>query len=116
MNIENQKKYAEYAMEEARWLDSIVRPFIPKWMQWLVEKNSKNIFGRLGHFFVDYFYIAHVLRITITRNQDTVVLGGKGFRPGVDHGYKIVAIRTKVSRKRKEIAEKKFNLDIIIKK
>ncbi|OLS15982.1 MAG: hypothetical protein RBG13Loki_0359 [Promethearchaeota archaeon CR_4] len=113
---ENQKIYQEFVLEEARWLDGIVRQFIPKWVQWIIEKNSKNVIGRLGHFLVDYFLIGKILGIKITRNQDTEILGGKGYRQGMDHGYKILAVRTTVARRGKEIEQKRFPLGIHIKK
>lgn len=103
-------------MDEAKWLDSIVRQFIPKWMQWIVEKNAKNVIGRLGHFVVDFIWIGKVQGIKIKRNQDTTILGGKGYRPNVEHGYRIDSVRTTISRRGKEIATQKFSLDIIIKK
>lgn len=103
-------------MEEARWLDSVVRELIPKWMQVLVEKNNRNILGRMAHFFVDYFFIPKFLGIKITRNQDTEILEGKkGFRPESAKGYKILAVRTKVFRRDVEIAERKFPVGIHIK-
>ena len=111
---ENQKKYQKFMMEEARWLDGVVRELIPKWIQWLVEKNNTNILGRVAHFFVDYFFIPKFLGIKITRNQDTEILEGKkGFRP--QQGYKILAVRTKIFRRDKEIAERKFPVGIHIK-
>lgn len=116
MNNENQKKYQIFQLEEARWIDGEVRKFIPKWMQWVVEKNGRNFLGRMGHFLVDFVWIGTLQRIKIKRSQDTVILGGKGFRQGMDHGYKIASIRTKVQRRGKEIAEKKFNVDITFKK
>lgn len=111
-----QKKYQEFVIEEARWLDSVVRELIPKWMQNLVEKRKQKITGRLAHFFIDYFYIPRVLGITIKRNQDTELLNGKkGFRQGMDHGYCIRAVRTQILRHGELFQEKKFVLNIIIK-
>lgn len=113
---ENQKKYQEFIMSEAKWLDEVVRELIPKWVQWFVEKNNKNILGRVSHFLVDYFFIPKFLGITITRNQDTEILEGKkGFRPEVAQGYKIIAVRTKVLRKNKLLAERRFPVGIHIK-
>lgn len=114
--MNNDQKYLNFQMEEARWLDGVVRAYIPKWMQWVVEKNGRNIIGRLGHFFVDVFWIATVQGIKIVRNQDTAILGGKGWRQGMDHGYKITHVRTRVNRRGKEVASHKFSVDITIKK
>lgn len=111
----NQRKYQQFVLDEARWLDSEVRKFIPRWVQWVVEKNAKNFIGKVGHFLVDHVLISLILRIEIKRNQDTEILGGSGFRPNVDHGYKILAVRTKVLRAGKEIAERRFPLNMIIK-
>ncbi len=117
MNPDNQKKYMRFEMEEAKWLDSMVRQYIPKWMQWVVEKNIRNVIGRIGHVLVDVVWIKIVQGIKISRNQDTVILGGtKGWRKGMDHGYKISHITTRLNRRGKEIAFKKFHLDITIKK
>lgn len=110
-----QQKMNEFQMEEARWLDSVVRPLIPEWMRWVVEKNKKNIIGRIGHFLVDYFYIRNFLGISITRSQDTTVLGGKGFRQGIDHGYRIDQVRVTVFRKKTEIAKQNFKVGLIVK-
>lgn len=108
----NRVKYLEFQMKEAQWLDSIVRPMIPAWMRWFAEKNQGNLFGRLSHFLVDVLWIKLFLKIHIERGQDTVILGGKGFRQGVDHGYKISNIRTKVMKRGKEIAQQKFSVDM----
>lgn len=116
MNEKNQQIYQDYIFEEAKWLDGIVRQHIPKWIQWCIEKNQKNILGRAAHVLVDRFYISKVLGISITRNQDTEILGGKGFRQGVDHGYMIKAVRTKVMQRGEQIAEKRFPLNIHITK
>jgi len=112
MNEENQLRYQRFQLEEAKWLDGIVRPFIPKWMQWVVEKNNKNVIGRMGHFIVDFFFIGKILGIKITRNQDTEILGGKGFRPDVDHGYVIKNIHVTVFKRKKEIAKQTFQVNI----
>lgn len=112
----NDQKYLEFQMQEARWLDGVVREFIPKWVQSVVEKNAQNFLGKIGHFLVDFLWIAKFQGIKISRSQDTVLPGGKGFRPNIDHGYTIAAIHTTVQRRGKEIAKKKFSVGITIKK
>ncbi len=111
----SQSKMMRFQMEEAQWLDSIVRPLIPNFWKRLVEANSGNRVGRILHFLTDVVYIDRVLGIKISRSQDTDVLGGKGFRPGMDHGYKIARVHTTVHRRKKVFAEKTFNVDILIK-
>ena len=105
----------KFQFAEAQWLDSVVRPMIPTLLVKLIDRNKHNVLGRLGHFLVDYFYIARVLGIKITRNQNTTLLGGRGFRQGVNHGYRVDRIRTTVLRRGKEIAQQSFALNIIIK-
>lgn len=116
MTPENQRKYLAFQMEEARWLDSQVRPLIPKWMQVAVEKNGHNFFGRMGRFIVDFVWIKYVLGMEIERNQNTVLPGGKGWRQGVDHGYVIKSVTTRMKRRGNEFAAKEFAVGIAIKK
>ncbi len=110
-----QRKMLQFQMEEAKWLDSIVRPLVPKFWKRLVEALSGTRAGRVLHYLTDVVYIDHMLGIKITRSQDTQVLGGKGFRPGVNHGYRISRVHTTVLRRGKEFAKKTFDVNILIK-
>lgn len=113
--VNEQRKMARFQMEEAQWLDSIVRPLIPNVLKRMVEANTGSWLGNVLHWLVDVIFIDHVLGIKISRSQDTVVLGGKGFRPNVDHGYKIARVHTTVHKRGVEFAQKTFNVDILIK-
>lgn len=123
-------KVVKFEMEEAQWLDSVVRPLLPHFIKKPVETLSGTALGRLLHFLVDYFIIAKFIGLRITRSQDTVIMGGKGYRQGVDHGYMVKNVHTTVSKRawrsvsfkkilprfeKVEIAKKTFNIGIIIK-
>lgn len=102
-------------MAEAMWLDSVVRPYLPAWLKSQVEKRSGTRLGRALHFLVDYFILGKWLGLKITRGQDTEVLGGNGFRPGINHGYRIKQVRVTVEMRGKEVAKKTFPLNLVIK-
>lgn len=110
----NKRAMAAARMEEARWLDKMVRGFIPPFLIKLTYKNERNWFGRFLHVFTDYVIITCLLRIKIKRAQHTTLLGGKGFRPGIDHGYKI-GFTTSITKAGKEIARQRFDVQAVFK-
>lgn len=113
--IDDQRKMVRFEMDEAQWLDSIVRPMIPNFWRRLVEANSGNRVGGILHFLTDVIYIDRVLGIKISRSRDMVMLGGKGFRPSMNHGTRIANIHTTVTKRGVEFAQKTFALNIIVK-
>ena len=112
VQMQNERKYSQFVMYEAQWLDSIVRPHLPSFVTRPVEALSGTMVGRGLHFLVDFFIIGKILGLKIKRSQDTVVNGGPGFRPNKDHGYKIANVRTTVYMRGKEIAQKAFPVDL----
>lgn len=108
---QQQEELIRWQFEEAKWLDGIVRPMLPQFLVYLVEgliqiKGLKWL-GRFVHVLTDTIYIGLILRLRITRSRELEVQGGKGFRPGHARS-KVRAIRTKVERKGKVVAEKSF--------
>lgn len=111
-----QKIMTDFQQAEALWLDSVVRPLIPKFIVSYKEKIGKGRQGlvkRLQHFLLDYIFITRVLKIEVNRNQNTEFLGGKGFRPGVTK-TRLNSITVRVLKKGKEIAKQDFSINIII--
>lgn len=104
----------DFQLTEAKWLDEIVRPMLPSWLKNAVESRSGTKIGELLHFLVDRVVINDLLGIRIERSQDTTVLGGNGFRQGVDHGYRIDRVRTTVKKRGREIAKREFPVNIIV--
>lgn len=107
--------WRQFTLDEAQWLDSIVRPMLPNFLVKMVEKVSHTPylapFGRLLHFFVDWIIIGKLLGLKIKRQRHTELQGGKGFRPGYQRGI-LKAIETVVEKRGVEIAKKKFSLNI----
>lgn len=113
---ENDQKLIAFQIEEARWIDSVVRPHIPALFRnykAFLGKGSQGIFKRLQHFLIDYVLIARIIRIRVVRNQDQEMLGGKGYRPGFSK-TRLNRIRTVVFKGKTEIAQKAFQIGIII--
>lgn len=109
-------KIITFQMEEAKFIDQVVRPYIPnifhKYKAFL-GKGKQGVIKRFQHFFIDYVLIARILKVRITRHQDTEIIGGKGFRPGYSK-TRLNKVRTTVFKGKQQIAEKAFNIGIII--
>lgn len=118
MDPESKRKYWQFQLAEAIWLDGEMKKILPRWVSWCVKSagGSQSVIGRILTFTVDFLVIGKILGFKITRAQDTTLLGGKGFRKGVDHGYRVDRVRTKLFKRGKEFAEQSFSLGIIIKK
>jgi len=115
MNKEQRAKIIQYQLDEAVWLDSVVRPLIPRWAvrykSW-IGTGRQNIIKRVQHFLMDYLIVVAWLGIKITRNEDRTQMSGKGFRGG---GVRVDQIRTSVKQRGKLIEEKAFKVGILIK-
>lgn len=105
LTTEVKKQMDAFKIEEALWIDGVVRgkhPFITK----IAEHMPRGRISRLAGFLV-----ARWSGIKITRSQDTEV-GGKGFS---GKSYRIKAVTSSIKHKGLLIAQKKFPVNIIIK-
>lgn len=105
--------YNRFQFQEAVWLDSIVKQYIPVWVTATVLKidqtRGTRWLGGLLHLFIDYVIITKIMKIKISRNQDTSVLT-KGFRTPQQ---RLDQIRTTVTKNGETIATKAFKMGII---
>lgn len=109
-----QQAWLKFEREEAFWIDTIVRPLVPKWLAKFKRSISLGHQGYLKlafHFLIDYFYIGTILRIRIKRGKNDEIFGGRGFRPGHEKVL-LKSITTRVTRAGKEIGRKDFGIGI----
>lgn len=109
-----QQAWLKFEREEAFWIDTIVRPMVPRWLSRFKHKISKGHQGYIKlamHFLIDYFYIGQFLKIKIKRGKNDEIFGGKGFRPGHEK-LMLKSITTRITKAGKEIARKDFGIGI----
>jgi hypothetical protein len=114
---EIQQAYTRFMLEEAQWLDSEIRKFLPNLLivvvSFLDRAPGLRWLGGLCHFLVDYVVISAILKIKITRNEDRSWLTGKGYRAGKTQ-IRLDRVRTKIHKSGVEIAERAFPIGVII--
>ncbi len=111
-NIEQAKRYLDL---ESAWIDEVFTKNWPKiyssFAHWANRRmkagKTLTIFGRIATFF-----IGRLSGLTIHRNKQYKVLGGKGFRTGFQKGF-VHTVVVKILKHKKEVAIKSFNLTTI---
>lgn len=110
----SEREFIKFQLAEAEWLDSVVRPLVPKPIHALkrvISRGKQRWYKRMIHFLIDYVFITVLLNIRITRGRNDRIVGGKGFRPGHQR-VRLDSITTRVSRREKEIASKTFSVGL----
>lgn len=100
-------------LEENEFLSGIFKKYIPGFVIALANRPLGNPIGMLGRFLVELIRNVHGLEVQ--HHLDHGLEMGKGFRPGHDIST-LRAVRIKVLKRGKLVAEKSIGLNLIIKK
>lgn len=101
----------DFAGKEAEWLDGQIRQYFPAWLIDLANDPRMRMKNRLA-----VAALGIILKwkgIEVQRSTHYGMKNGKGFRPGVTI-QTIEGVTSRVVRKGKIVAEKRFEMNIVI--
>lgn len=99
------QKALDFMMAEGKWIDEVVRSTYPRWVIFLAELSRIPMFRFIQGI------LAKRSGLEVKRHQSLDLLKKGGFKPG---SYRITSIRVEIRKKGVTIAEKTFNLSIVV--